>query len=763
MWNCFPSLSNDTSHNWTSFDEFGVHKDFNDRKQSPLYMSNDVVDTELDLFANTIITEHNYCFAKPDNCNASEHGEIIELHPEQLNIDPVETSTSHETDTDLNASVVVGNDTDGGAYCNITHRENEHSRSSSSNHVENDDRRITINEEVLQQPSCSKDVENNNPEPDENQLLGRPKRGRKRKYENQNRETRKRLCIQNKDYFTQRNKFKEAKEFRHYICPCKCSEKVGEENARKEFGKFYSVTSHDAQRALICSMVQESEIKRKRMKTSKKRKYTRLYKMCGKVVCKTFFLQTLMISSCKVNNAMKNIKRPEGVRDCRGIHGGKNKLDDTSVEEVMQHIKKFPKYKSHYRRSDTETEFLSEDTTVEKMYNLYCEEVTKPASLSSYKKIFLSKFNLRRKKLKKDTCKLCDQLEVEMKHCADNIKLQTLKEEKDLHLEKAEKAQTMRKEDMLAARNQPDMETLCFDLQKTLPLPKIPTNIVYYKRQLCVYNLGIHSGKDNKGHCYVWVESEAGRGAQEVGSCLKKHIQENLTTINELVLWSDSCGGQNRNIKIVLILKTILEKHPTLQKITLRYVLPGHSFLPNDSDFGDIECALKLQQRLYTVDDYVNVMKVCRKKNALVVHRMEKEEFFGTQILEKQITNRKVDTENRKINWLQTRELEIRKDKPLSIFMRSDFNQNTAVELRIHRQERKGRPSIGPVQLSQHLILLWPSGKPISQPKLEDLKTLLPLIPKDARPLYRSFYSDDDVQDDIDGFNGHLDFEVEGE
>lgn len=56
---------------------------------------------------------------------------------------------------------------------------------------------------------------------------------------------------------------------------------------------------------------------------------------------------------------------------------------------------------------------------------------------------------------------------------------------------------------------------LCFDMEKALPLPRIPTNV---KRQLWLYNLGVHTVKKNKGHCYVWLEGEAGRGAQEVGS-----------------------------------------------------------------------------------------------------------------------------------------------------------------------------------------------------------------------------------------------------
>lgn len=141
---------------------------------------------------------------------------------------------------------------------------------------------------------------------------------------------------------------------------------------------------------------------------------------------------------------------------------------------------------------------------------------------------------------------------------------------------------------------------LTYDMEKIPPLPRIPTNQVFYKRQLWVYNCGVHTGSKDKGYCYVWLEGEAGRGAQEVGSTLKKHIHTQLgDKVQELILWSDSCGGLNRNIKLALMMKYILNNHPTLKQITLRFLISDHSFLPNDSDFGDIECALKLQQRLY--------------------------------------------------------------------------------------------------------------------------------------------------------------------
>lgn len=113
------------------------------------------------------------------------------------------------------------------------------------------------------------------------------------------------------------------------------------------------------------------------------------------------------------------------------------------------------------------------------------------------------------------------------------------------------------------------------------------------------------------------MEGQAGRGAQEVGSCLIKHIKNNLNhNIKDLVLWSDSCGGQNRNIKIVLLMKTLFNSIE-LDNITLKYLYPGHSFLPNDRNFSDIESALKHQQRLYTPQDYINVMRTCKKKKSI--------------------------------------------------------------------------------------------------------------------------------------------------
>ncbi|KAG5890271.1 hypothetical protein JTB14_014914 [Gonioctena quinquepunctata] len=88
----------------------------------------------------------------------------------------------------------------------------------------------------------------------------------------------------------------------------------------------------------------------------------------------------------------------------------------------------------------------------------------------------------------------------------------------------------------------------------------------------------------------------------------------------ELRLWSDCCGGQNRSIKLILQLIHALQNHPTIDKITIRFLLPAHSFLPNDFEFDDVESTLKEQERLYTDSDYMD-----RKLTEWVPHLHQQE------------------------------------------------------------------------------------------------------------------------------------------
>lgn len=99
---------------------------------------------------------------------------------------------------------------------------------------------------------------------------------------------------------------------------------------------------------------------------------------------------------------------------------------------------------------------------------------------------------------------------------------------------------------------------------------------------------------------------------------------------------------------MVLILKSCLEAHPTLQTIQMKYLVAGYNFLSNDMVFSDIEAALQHVQRLYLPNDYTQVMKSARKKKPFIVTEMKSTDFFGTQQLEKIIVNRNEKIEMKK-------------------------------------------------------------------------------------------------------------------
>lgn len=156
------------------------------------------------------------------------------------------------------------------------------------------------------------------------------------------------------------------------------------------------------------------------------------------------------------------------------------------------------------------------------------------------------------------------------------------------------------------------------------------------------------------------------------------------------------------------MLKAVLESHPSIEKISIRFLVSGHSFLPNDSDFANIESALKHHQRIYVPEDYIQVMKNCRRKNRFIVTTMEPDDFWGTSELEKKICNRKTDVHKNKISWLAAREIMLLKTHPYSIFMKSNFDDNYS-EIDI-KKKQAGRPALGPPTSNclENLIPLWP-------------------------------------------------------
>ena len=82
------------------------------------------------------------------------------------------------------------------------------------------------------------------------------------------------------------------------------------------------------------------------------------------------------------------------------------------------------------------------------------------------------------------------------------------------------------------------------------------------------------------------------------------------------------------------------------------FMVPGHSYLPNDRDFGVIEQAKRRRQQIYIPSEWYELVRSACRTSLFTVVEMSSENFVAIKELMKLITNREVDTLGRSVDWL---------------------------------------------------------------------------------------------------------------
>ena len=100
-----------------------------------------------------------------------------------------------------------------------------------------------------------------------------------------------------------------------------------------------------------------------------------------------------------------------------------------------------------------------------------------------------------------------------MRHCKEQL------HNKD-HLHKAENFYSSLRISTSLAKGDSRIATITFDIAQNLPLPSVPAGEVFYMHQLWLYIFGVHNCSDNTAQMDCWPEKVAGRGSDEVISCL---------------------------------------------------------------------------------------------------------------------------------------------------------------------------------------------------------------------------------------------------
>lgn len=113
-------------------------------------------------------------------------------------------------------------------------------------------------------------------------------------------------------------------------------------------------------------------------------------------------------------------------------------------ENIREHIKQFPRRKSHYSRSSNrKREYLDEGLSISCMYRLYLDKYEPEAGRDPqakewlYRNIFNEEFNLTFGYPRSNTCEMCDLLHVTMQATTSEAEREEMQKELADHQEKA--------------------------------------------------------------------------------------------------------------------------------------------------------------------------------------------------------------------------------------------------------------------------------------------------------------------------------------
>jgi len=181
------------------------------------------------------------------------------------------------------------------------------------------------------------------------------------------------------------------------------------------------------------------------------------------------------------------------------------------------------------------------------------------------------------------------------------------------------------------------------------------------------------SSTPNDAYCYTWTEVNGKRGSSEIGSCLLKWFQSLNNEVTEVTLYSDTCGGQNRNQNILALMLFIVQK-THIKKIEHKFMESGHSMMEVDSMHSAIEKSKK-HVPIFTVQDWVTVFKTARStrnrnknKGPYTVTELGFQYFVNLQLLATTLVkNKNYCLSNEKLNWLKVKSFEFRKDSPFIV------------------------------------------------------------------------------------------------
>lgn len=399
-------------------------------------------------------------------------------------------------------------------------------------------------------------------------------------------------------------------------CRCKmaCFQNLTQDDLAFCINKINSFQTKNEQDIFIQQLIEKKPVKthRPRKEGAIPRDYAFKYFIVIQtkkmVVCKKAFISIFGITENRVRRLSNLTVGSETPHDKRGQHPKANTTRPEVLKAIHDHIMEFPRKRTHYSGKDIE--YLNARLDVKTMHELFKRKHPDLKVIYAfYANYFKNTFSLRFGRPQVDTCITCEELQVKIKSptLGHSAKM-SAEAELQVHKRRAKKFHNKVTAVKEICANRDDVAALTFDYMQNLPLPNIPIQEIFYLRQLWVNCFGIKNLKTNESVFYVYHEGVANKGANEVCSMILHYLDHFLGKhIQELYLFSDNCPGQNKNHTVIRFLLSLTDTK-RFSKITHYFPIRGHSFLPNDRDFGVIKRKIKKCDRIYVPAEYYDIM-----------------------------------------------------------------------------------------------------------------------------------------------------------
>ncbi len=411
--------------------------------------------------------------------------------------------------------------------------------------------------------------------------------------------------------------------------------------------------------------------------------------------------------------------------DMRGIEAPSNKIQENQLDYVRDHIKSFPTLEPHYNRKDSTKQYLDHNLNTKKMYELYVEYMNNKnkrdiiVKLHMYRRVFNTEFNLAFHQPRKEKCLKCE------KHTQGQL----TDIEYQSHMQNKVESRKHKTEDKTKAKTDSHFHAATFDLEQVLSTPSASTSTIYYKRKLSCYNLSLYSLGNRSGFCYLWDQTEGNRGSNEIGTCLNMYINSLPPSVTHITLYSDCCGGQNKNHILTSSLLYAMQENHNIKEINHKFLESGHTQMEVDSIHAAIECARK-DTNVYHPKEWQLVCRVARRTKPYNVIPISHDHFldFNEVITQVPFNLKQVKWQSTKWrHYLRTKENEV------VLQQSEDFTSDLVPVVR-----KKTRQSKTDNDSSLTVKRAYKEKLPVSSSKKADLLALCKdgTIPE----MYHSFY-----------------------